>query len=93
MQRIYTKRRNVLVKGLRDLGLDAPLPSATFYIWTPVPKGYSSTEFSSLLLDRAGIVCTPGNGFGTPGEGYVRMALTVPKERLEEAIERLKSVL
>ncbi len=93
MRRIYTGRRDVLVNGLRGLGINAPLPSATFYIWTPVPKGYTSAEFSNLLLERAGIVCTPGNGFGAPGEGYVRMALTVPKERLEEAIQRLKSVL
>ncbi len=93
MRRIYTERRDILVSGLRSLGLDAPYPKATFYVWAPVPQGYSSQEFSSLLLEKAGIVCTPGNGFGEPGEGFVRMALTVPAERLKEAVERIKSVL
>ncbi len=93
MQQIYTERRDVIVAGLREIGIDAPSPKATFYIWTPVPKGYSSQEFSSLLLEKAGIVCTPGNGFGEPGEGYIRIALTVSKERLKEAVDRLKKIL
>lgn len=93
MQRIYAERRDVLVSGLRAIGLDAPAPKATFYVWTPVPRGLTSQEFSSMLLERAGIVCTPGNGFGEPGEGFVRMALTVPASRLEEAVERMRGVL
>jgi LL-diaminopimelate aminotransferase len=93
MQAIYTERRDVLVAGLRDIGLDAPSPKATFYVWCPVPDNYDSSGFSSLLLEKAGIVCTPGNGFGAPGEGYVRMALTVSKERLQEAVERIRKVV
>lgn len=93
MRKIYSERRDTLVNGLRGLGIDTPYPKATFYVWTPVPKGHTSQSFSGLLLEKAGIVCTPGNGFGAPGEGYVRMALTVPVERLNEAIERLKKVL
>jgi LL-diaminopimelate aminotransferase len=93
MQKIYTERRDILVSGLRDMGLDTPFPKATFYIWTPVPQGYTSQDFSTLLLEKAGIVCTPGNGFGNPGEGFVRMTLTVSKERMKEAIERLKKIL
>lgn len=93
MRKIYQERRDVLVSGLRAMGLDAPSPKATFYVWLPVPKGHTSQGFSSLLLERAGIVCTPGNGFGAPGEGYVRMALTVSKERFQEVIDRLKGIL
>jgi len=93
MRQIYQERRNVLVSGLRSLGLNAPSPKATFYVWLPVPQGYTSQTFSALLLERAGIVCTPGNGFGAPGEGYVRMALTVSTERFKEVIERLKGIL
>jgi LL-diaminopimelate aminotransferase len=92
MQEIYRERRDILVSGLRDLGLDTPFPKATFYVWTPVPKGYTSKDFSSLLLEKTGIVCTPGNGFGQSGEGYVRMALTVSKERLAEAVERFRQI-
>jgi len=93
MREIYSERRDILVSGLRDLGLDTPFPKATFYVWTPVPKGYTSQDFSTLLLEKAGIVCTPGNGFGNSGEGYVRMALTVSKERMEEVVERLREIL
>jgi LL-diaminopimelate aminotransferase len=93
MQQIYTERRDILVAGLRKLGLDAPSPKATFYVWCPVPEGYDSAGFSTLLLEKAGIVCTPGNGFGDPGEGYIRMALTVSKERIEEVVERISKVI
>ncbi|MGB9496580.1 MAG: LL-diaminopimelate aminotransferase [Dissulfuribacterales bacterium] len=93
MQKIYTERRDILVSGLRDMGLDTPFPKATFYIWTPVPQGYTSRDFCTMLLEKAGIVCTPGSGFGDPGEGYVRMALTVSKERMKEVVERLKKIL
>jgi LL-diaminopimelate aminotransferase len=93
MQKTYSERRDILVSGLRELGLNTPLPKATFYIWTQVPQGYTSQNFSALLLEEGGIVCTPGNGFGESGEGYVRMALTVSKERLEEVVERLKKIL
>ncbi len=93
MRAIYTRRRDVLVKGLRALGIDAPSPKATFYVWTPVPTGHTSASFSSLLLEEAGIVCTPGNGFGDPGEGYVRMALTVSEGRLEETLSRMRGIL
>ncbi|MEZ0329067.1 MAG: LL-diaminopimelate aminotransferase [Dissulfuribacterales bacterium] len=93
MRRVYQERRDVLVSGLRSLGLNAPSPKATFYVWLPVPNGHTSQTFSSLLLERGGIVCTPGNGFGAPGEGYVRMALTVSTERFKEVISRLKGIL
>ena len=87
--RIYQERRNVVVSGLRRLGYEVEAPKATFYIWLPVPKGFDSMKFATHLLEQAGIVTVPGIGFGEPGEGYVRLALTVPKERLEEALARV----
>jgi LL-diaminopimelate aminotransferase len=92
MRRIYTERRDVLVAGLRKLGLQMDLPKATFYVWIRVPAAHNSASFAGLLLDRAGIVATPGNGFGAPGEGYIRMALTVAKERLQEAVARMAEI-
>jgi LL-diaminopimelate aminotransferase len=90
MQRIYQERRDILIAGLRKAGLEPEVPKATFYVWCSTPAGYSSTQFTSLLLKEAGIVTTPGSGFGAPGEGYVRLALTVAKERIAEAVERIQ---
>ncbi len=92
MKKEYAQRRDILVAGLFDLGLSLEKPSATFYLWIEVPGGYTSAEFASRLLTKAGIVVTPGNGFGAAGEGYVRMALTVSKERLREVVERIRSI-
>jgi LL-diaminopimelate aminotransferase len=92
MQRIYQERRDVLIEGLRSVGLSPFVPKATFYVWCPVPEGTTSTGFAMTLLKEAGIVTTPGNGFGEPGEGYIRMALTVPEERIKEAVERMKKL-
>lgn len=92
MQRVYQERRDVLVAGLRRVGLDVEPPKATFYVWCPTPKGYTSAEFTAQLLKEAGIVTTPGSGFGEAGEGYIRMALTVTKERIEEAVARIEKL-
>jgi LL-diaminopimelate aminotransferase len=89
---IYERRRDILVRGLREIGLEVDLPKATFYVWFEVPKGYSSAQFAELLLEKGGIVATPGNGFGDAGEGYIRMALTVDEKRVNEAVERLKRI-
>jgi LL-diaminopimelate aminotransferase len=89
---IYQNRRDVMVQGLREIGLEVEPPKATFYLWIQVPKGYTSAQFATLLLEQAGIVTTPGNGFGEAGEGYIRMALTVDESRLKEAIERLRRI-
>jgi LL-diaminopimelate aminotransferase len=92
MSALYAERRDTLVQGLQKLGIKAASPKATFYVWTEVPEGYTSASFVAHLLEKAGIVTTPGNGFGDPGEGYFRMALTVSTERIEEALTRLKQV-
>ncbi len=90
---IYRKRRDALYRGLKKLGLEVNNPKATFYLWVKCPKGINSMDFTTLLLNRAGILTTPGNGFGAPGEGYVRFALTVPVKRIEEAIERMSKII
>ena len=89
---ILQERRDLLVGGLKKLGYDLEPPKATFYVWLPTPPGLTSLGFTTHLLEQAGIVTIPGHGLGAPGEGYVRLALTVPKERLEEALARLKKI-
>jgi LL-diaminopimelate aminotransferase len=93
MAQVYTKRRDLMVKGLRDAGFEVESPKATFYLWVRVPEGHTSTEVATRLLEDAGLVVTPGNGFGEPGEGYFRIALTQKRERLAEAVERIKAVV
>ncbi len=92
MTQVYTERRDIMVQGLRDAGFHVTSPKATFYLWVTVPEGYSSAQVTTRLLEEAGVVVTPGNGFGGPGEGYFRIALTQKKERLAEALERLKGM-
>ena len=87
---IYQERRDTLIPGLKKLGLEVDTPPATFCVWVRVPKGYTSTTFTAHLLEKAGIVTMPGNGFGASGEGYIRMTVCTPKERLAEAVERIK---
>ena len=90
MNKIYTGRRNVVINGLNKLGWNLKPTKATFYIWIPTLNKMSSMEFSNLLLEKTGIIVTPGIGYGEYGEGYVRIALTVEEKRLEEAIERME---
>lgn len=90
--RIYERRRDIMVNGLKEIGLEVERPRATFYLWIRVPNGYSSTQFATILLERAGIVVTPGNGFGDFGEGYIRMTITVEESLIKEAIERLRRI-
>ncbi len=92
IRKIYQERRDTIVPGLKKLGLDVDAPPAAFYIWVTVPKGYTSASFTAHLLEKAGIVTTPGNGFGAPGEGYIRMTVCTTRERLAEAVERIKKV-
>lgn len=91
-KRTYEDRRNAFCQGLDEIGIKYYPPKATFYIWFEVPEGVSSKEFTDKLLTEAGLVVTPGVGFGKYGEGYIRVSITIGKERLIEAIERLKNV-
>lgn len=90
---LYQERRDILIKGLKSVGLRPNIPKATFYIWTKVPRGKDSSSFAKLLLEEANIVVTPGVGFGRSGEGYIRMALTISRERIREAIGRLRKIV
>ncbi|MBI5207856.1 MAG: LL-diaminopimelate aminotransferase [Candidatus Firestonebacteria bacterium] len=90
--KIYQERRDILALGLNKLGWEVEKPKATFYMWMSIPNGYSSLDFSRMLLEKADIVCTPGIGFGTYGEGYIRFALTVDKEIMKKVIERLNNL-
>ena len=91
-RKIYQERRDILVSGLRGAGFECEKPRATFYVWVSVPKGLSSAQFTTRLLDEAGVVTTPGNGFGDAGEGYVRFTVCVDKERLKEVTDRIRQV-
>ncbi len=91
-RRTYQDRRDVVTRGLAALGWTGDVPKATFFVWAPVPKGLDSRAFAARLLDQAGVVVTPGVGFGPSGEGFYRIALTVPASQLSEAMERLKRV-
>lgn len=91
-RRIFQERRDIFCKGLDEIGLAYTKPKATFYVWFSVPEGMGSKEFSSKLLEGAGIVVTPGNGFGDTGEGYARVSTTFSTERIVQAVERLKQV-
>ncbi|MDD5681203.1 MAG: aminotransferase class I/II-fold pyridoxal phosphate-dependent enzyme, partial [Candidatus Omnitrophica bacterium] len=88
--KIYQERRDIFVDGLNSIGWNVQKPKATFYVWVKVPPRYTSVTFADMLLAKADIVATPGNGFGESGEGYVRMVITVDKNRLREAVDRIK---
>lgn len=86
---LYKERRDAFVGALRKAGWDVPTPEATFYVWIPCPKGYTSSDLCSKLLDEANVVTTPGLGFGRTADGYIRAALTVDTPRLLEAVDRI----
>jgi LL-diaminopimelate aminotransferase len=91
--KIYEERRNVLIKGLNEIGWSTEKPQATFYVWTKIPEGEKNDmEFVKKLIN-VGVVLTPGIGFGEYGKDYVRIALTQPIERIKQALERIAKVL
>ena len=91
MNKIYQERRDIMVDALNGMGWNLKKPKATFYVWAPVPDGYTSESFAEMVLNKAGVVITPGTGYGENGAGYFRIALTVPKDRMQEALERMKN--
>lgn len=92
MRKIYKERRDLLVSGLTKLGWKLFTPTATFYLWAENPKGTTSAQTVERLIEEASIVATPGTAFGKEGEGYIRFALTTPKERIQTALERLSKI-
>lgn len=93
MSEVYRERRDIVIEGFNSMGWNLKPPKATIYVWAPVPKGYDSISFAEHVFEKTGVVITPGNGYGQYGEGFFRIALTVEKERLIEAIERMKKNL
>lgn len=93
IRELYRKRKTIIVEGLDKLGIQYLNPRATFFLWAKVPTKESSMEFAKRLIEKEGLVVTPGIGFGKEGEGYFRLALTVPNASLEDAIQRLGRAL
>jgi LL-diaminopimelate aminotransferase len=90
---IYKQRMTAMLDGLRKIGVEVDPPKGSFFIWAPVPSGYTSTEFVTSVMEQTGVILTPGNAFGPSGEGYFRVSLSVPNERLYEAVNRIKEKL
>jgi len=86
---VYQKRRDLVIDVLNRIGLEAEPPKASLYIWAKVPEGYNSTDFTTDLLEQTGIVVTPGLGYGSSGENYVRLSLTITDEELMKGLSRL----
>jgi LL-diaminopimelate aminotransferase len=90
MCRIYERRRDLLVEALRAVGMHVEPPKGTIYLWVPVPEGYTSASFTERVLEQADVVVTPGAAYGPSGEGFIRLSLTVPDDRLREAVARIE---
>jgi LL-diaminopimelate aminotransferase len=90
---IYERRRDLVCDALAAIGVDVTPPKGTIYIWAPVPDGHTSATYCELVLEESGVVLSPGGAYGPNGEGFFRISLTVPDERLSEAVERLRSSL
>jgi LL-diaminopimelate aminotransferase len=93
LRELYQRRRDLVVESLRRLGWELTPPLGSIYVWVPTPEDQSSAGFADLLLEEAGVFVAPGTGYGSAGEGYVRISLTVPDDRLAEAMERISRVL
>ena len=93
MNAIYARRRDLVVSALRDIGVDVASPKGTIYVWAPVPEGHTSTSFAELALEEAAVVISPGSMYGPSGEGFFRISLTTPDERITEAVERMREHL
>jgi LL-diaminopimelate aminotransferase len=93
MSAIYARRRDLVVDALTAIGVDVRSPKGTIYVWAPVPEGHSSASYCELVLEESGVVVSPGGAYGPNGEGFFRISLTVPDDRLAEAMERLRESL
>jgi LL-diaminopimelate aminotransferase len=93
MNEIYERRRDLVVSALSEIGVDVTAPKGTIYVWAPVPEGQTSTSFAERVLEEAAVVISPGSMYGPSGEGFFRISLTTPDERLTEAVERMREHL
>ncbi|HEY7632542.1 MAG TPA: LL-diaminopimelate aminotransferase [Thermoleophilaceae bacterium] len=93
MSAIYQRRRDLVCGALKEIGVDVTPPGGTIYVWAPVPDGHTSASYCELVLEESGVVVSPGGSYGQSGEGWFRISLTVPDERLAEAVERMRTSL
>jgi LL-diaminopimelate aminotransferase len=93
MNSIYARRRDLVVDALRELGVMVEPPRGTIYVWAPVPEGHTSVSFAELVLDEAAVVVSPGSMYGPSGEGFFRISLTTPDDRIAEAVARIREHL
>src|SRR6188768_2216801 len=93
MNATYARRRDLVVSALREIGVEVSSPQGTIYVWAPVPEGHTSTSFCELVLEEAAVVNSHGSMYGPSGEGFFRIALTAPDDRIEEAVERMREHL
>jgi LL-diaminopimelate aminotransferase len=93
MNEIYTRRRDLVVEALREIGVEVQPPKGTIYVWAPVPEGHTSVSFAELVLEEAAVVVSPGSMYGPSGEGFFRISVTTPDERLTEGLERIRQHL
>jgi LL-diaminopimelate aminotransferase len=93
MRAVYQRRRDLVCNALAAIGVDVTPPKGTIYVWAPVPPGHTSASYAELVLEESGVVVSPGGAYGPNGEGFFRISLTVPDDRLIEALSRLRSSL
>jgi LL-diaminopimelate aminotransferase len=93
MSAVYQRRRDLVVDALREIGVDVEPPKGTIYVWAPVPEGHTSVSFAELVLGEAAVAISPGSMYGPSGEGFFRISLTSPDERISEAVERMREHL
>jgi LL-diaminopimelate aminotransferase len=91
MNAVYARRRDLVVDALEQAGVDVTAPKGTIYVWAPIPPGFdSAAAYCAHVLEQAAVVISPGGAYGASGEGYFRISLTTPDDRLVEAVERIR---
>ena len=93
MREVYQRRRDMVLDTLPSIGLSARRSAGTIYVWARIPEGYTSAEYAGLVLDKAGVIMPAGSAYGPDGEGYVRISLATPDDRLAEALQRMADAL
>ncbi|TLM97980.1 MAG: aminotransferase class I/II-fold pyridoxal phosphate-dependent enzyme, partial [Actinobacteria bacterium] len=93
MSALYQRRRDMVLETLASVGIKARKSQGTIYVWAQVPEGYTSADFATLMLEKAHVIMPAGSAYGPDGEGYVRISLATPDDRLAEALERIKNQL
>jgi LL-diaminopimelate aminotransferase len=93
MTQIYQRRRDLVCDALAEIGVDVTPPKGTIYVWAPVPEGHTSASYCEMVLEESAVVVSPGGAYGPNGEGFFRISLTVPDDRLAEAVERMRTSL